>query len=1494
MITVYQIKIKKDAFDNALSTLSTEINPDSHAKDLANLNKLAQELSSAKEALNGGENAQEIKKAINDLDKLTSQQRSELNSVIENQNSLQAAQSIQNNATNLNTNLKKLEQAIINAQDAKNQPIFKLDEQTAKDALNKSLNDAIAEKATIGLVEFTEEKAKTLESLAKRVDKAADDLITKTNNLDGSRKDLKAKIDQFVLLDDEQKIALKNNVDSLDKNINRDEVFALLKTYLDSAKSKANNIVTNLNNLSSKEKQNYESLINQAPLTYQESTNPSWIIQDEVDSNAQSFDAKVNALVEQAKQENKAKTDAIKHIKELTNLTNAQKQDLVDQVINNNVSQIEAIQSNADILDAAMLDYKNENFASNPISKTDVDYTQADKGLQQAFDDALTNQANHTNVKNGPNFDLAKVKEKHKKLINAREALNGDEKLAEAKTKAKNNIDTKYNDLTDAQKAAAKAQIDSSNINTLKKVEDLDKAYSVLNSATKLLKDNINAASSNKEAIRYTGSEKALRDAYDKAIDNAQVLNNNLSNNTFDKLLDTENIKAINDAIQNAFDALNGEQNITRVQNDANDFIDNLSDLNQAQKDALKQKVSEQKTPEGVAKVKEIANQVNEAMKELNTLAKQQKEAKTKETGNYLNADNTAEKPYKNNYDNALIEVEKVSKEGEDAENKKSSIIVPEKINELVSNLKESINNLNGDTKLADAKNEAISYINGLNNLNNKQKEALIAEVNNAELLERVESIKAKANTLDGAMNQLNDAISEAKKQLSEHPIKYANADDNLKFDYDTKLANAENLVDKAKGENLDLNEVARIEKELTEAKNKLNGETNFSNKKDQLINQIINDPNLTPSQKEKLTNEVEKAKNDDKLNQIKEIVDNLSSKMEELKKVQNDAKNLQKESEYQNATPETKAKLDQDIINNDDLINSELQDPVNWEELNNKIDSLITKTKEDMANLIAEANENLDQAKKEMLGKLSDYQSLNNAQIEHFKEQIANAKLISEVNRINNQASLLNDKMKQLNEYINNVIQEGKASDPKQSNNYINASEELKNNFDDSYNKAQNLVNKENGKNLNLEQTEEVLLTLKKDFEALNGDQRKQLLVDELEKLVNESNQFIKQDPYIVAPKEKQNAYDKAIEKGREILENLNNKTSNEIEKVIQEIKDAIADIFDNKQDLKDAIDNLPNLSEQEKQAYKDQIENTNDPKQRYDILEKAKELNDKKQELINWINSQPNLTKSDKDQLIERVKNADSNVPNWYKDLKNEILEANQLVKKLLDNSKTNSLLDSEIDQIINRIKEIGINNPDYENIANGYKQYTNLSNALKEYRDTKVDSENYAELKQKLEKAIATNLNLSLNSEELNLIKDRIISNKNILNQIAQSEIDLVNSLLNQDAEKFEQVIEQLDSILSNKYKEFDEELKAKNYFEIITKNSDALSEEDVQTIKNIEKRDASEVLYSAALEVTKGKKHAVKWPLIWLYVALSATVIGLFLLLFFGWKRRKKGN
>ncbi|TNK81534.1 hypothetical protein C4M80_04265, partial [Mycoplasmopsis pullorum] len=67
----------------------------------------------------------------------------------------------------------------------------------------------------------------------------------------------------------------------------------------------------------------------------------------------------------------------------------------------------------------------------------------------------------------------------------------------------------------------------------------------------------------------------------------------------------------------------------------------------------------------------------------------------------------------------------------------------------------------------------------------------------------------------------------------------------------------------------------------------------------------------------------------------------------------------------------------------------------------------------------------------------------------------------------------------------------------------------------------------------------------------------------------------------------------DVAIEDGKKVLENLENVTVEEIQEAINKIKDAIKQIYDNKDDLNNIVDELPNLSEQEKEHFKDLIQN-------------------------------------------------------------------------------------------------------------------------------------------------------------------------------------------------------------------------------------------------------------------------------------------------------------
>ncbi|TNK91753.1 hypothetical protein C4M98_06465, partial [Mycoplasmopsis pullorum] len=99
------------------------------------------------------------------------------------------------------------------------------------------------------------------------------------------------------------------------------------------------------------------------------------------------------------------------------------------------------------------------------------------------------------------------------------------------------------------------------------------------------------------------------------------------------------------------------------------------------------------------------------------------------------------------------------------------------------------------------------------------------------------------------------------------------------------------------------------------------------------------------------------------------------------------------------------------------------LSEPVDWAAINDQIDQLITKTKTDMANLTQEAQDNLDQAKESALAYLDDLSSLNNAQLDNFKDQINTANLITDasdsIQSIKEIANALNDLMSKLNDYI-------------------------------------------------------------------------------------------------------------------------------------------------------------------------------------------------------------------------------------------------------------------------------------------------------------------------------------------------------------------------------------------------------------------------------------------------------------------------------------------
>ncbi len=88
--------------------------------------------------------------------------------------------------------------------------------------------------------------------------------------------------------------------------------------------------------------------------------------------------------------------------------------------------------------------------------------------------------------------------------------------------------------------------------------------------------------------------------------------------------------------VNEAKQALNGNDNVQRAKDAAKQVITNANDLNQAQKDALKQQVDAAQTVANVNTIKQTAQDLNQAMTIEEGIADKDQ---TKANGNFVNAD---------------------------------------------------------------------------------------------------------------------------------------------------------------------------------------------------------------------------------------------------------------------------------------------------------------------------------------------------------------------------------------------------------------------------------------------------------------------------------------------------------------------------------------------------------------------------------------------------------------------------------------------------------------------------------------------------------------------------------------------------------------------------------------------------------------------------------------------------------------------------------------
>ena len=287
----------------------------------------------------------------------------------------------------------------------------------------------------------------------------------------------------------------------------------------------------------------------------------------------------------------------------------------------------------------------------------------------------------------------------------------------------------------------------------------------------------------------------------DKMKDVIDTLNKYVSPSDYEKLAEKakENPNGNNQALDEA-------------KQKANDAIDKLENLNEAQKAAAKAAVNNATDAAGV---KAASNQATALDGNMGNLKESVADADTtKASGNYKNADEEAQKAY-----DAAVEAANaiIAKEGTNAD----SAAVKAALEEV----KAAQDALNGDKKLKNAKQAAQDAIDELNNLNDEQKEAAKAAVKNATDAAGVTAASNQATALDGNMGNLKESVADA--DTTKASGNYKNADEEAQKAYDAAVEAANAIVAK-EGTNADSTAVQAALEKVKETKAALNGDKKF------------------------------------------------------------------------------------------------------------------------------------------------------------------------------------------------------------------------------------------------------------------------------------------------------------------------------------------------------------------------------------------------------------------------------------------------------------------------------------------------------------------------------------------------------------------------------------------------------------------------------------------------------------------------------------------
>lgn len=1068
--------VQSDNYVNADTNKKTDYNNAyNHANDIINgnaqhpvitpsdVNNALSNVTSKEQELNGEAklNAakQEANTALGHLNHLNNAQRQNLQSQINGEHQIEAVNTIKQNATNLNSAMGNLRQAVADKEQVKRTEDY-ADADTPK---QNAYNSAVSSAETI----INQSTNPTMS--VNDVNNATSAVTTNKSALNGDEKLAQSKtdaaraIDALPHLNNAQKADVKSKINAASNIAGVNTVKKQgtdLNTAMGNLQGAINDEQTTLNS------QNYQDATPSKKTAY---TNAVQAAKD-ILNQAHGANKTKDQVTEAMNQVNSAKTNldgtrlldqakqtAKQQLNNMTHLTPAQKTNLTNQINSGTtVAGVQTVQSSANTLDQAMNTLR-QSIANKDATKASEDYVDANNDKQTAYNNAVAAAETIINANSNPEMNASTITQKAEQVNSTKTALNGDENLATAKQNAKTYLNT-LTSITDAQKNNLISQITSatrvSGVDTVKQnAQHLDQAMASLQSG-------INNETQVKSSEKYRDADTNKQQEYDNAITAAKaILNKQHGPNTAQN-----DVEAALQRVNTAKDALNGDAKLIAAQNAAKQHLGTLTHITIAQRNDLTNQISQATNLAGVETVKQSANSLDSAMGNLQTAINDK--AGTLASQNFLDADEQK----RNAYNQAVSAAETILNKQNGPNTAKTAV------EQALNNLNNAKNILNGTQNLNNAKQAAITAINGASDLNQKQKDALKAQANGAQRVSNAHDVQHNATELNTAMGTLKHAIADKTNTLASS--KYVNADSTKQNAYTTKVTNAEHIISGTPTVVTTPSEVTAAANQVNSAKQELNGDERLRVAKQNANTAIDALTQLNTPQKAKLKEQVGQANRLDDVQSVQTNGQALNNAMKGLRDSIANETTVKGSQNYTDASPNNQSAYNSAVSNAKGIINQNTNPTMDASAITQSATQVNT-TKDGL-----NGAENLRNAQNTAKQNLNTLAHLTNNQKSAFSSQIDRAGHVSDVTAAKNAATELNTQMGNLEQAIHD------QSTVKQSVKFTDADKAKRDAYTNAVSRAEAILNKTQGANTSKQDVEVAIQNVTSAKNALNGDQ--------------------------------------------------------------------------------------------------------------------------------------------------------------------------------------------------------------------------------------------------------------------------------------------------------------------------------------------------------------------------------------------------------------------